>query len=67
MPDYNYKCDTEFVIQQTQFIIKYKLLMLFIVYLYYMYKHQNLNEYTRFTENTTTMSNITTSCLTKLY
>ena len=32
-----------------------------------MYKHQNLNGYTRLTEVITTMSNITTSCLTKLY
>ena len=30
-----------------------------------MYKH--LNGYARLTENTTTMSNIITSCLTKLY
>ena len=65
MPDYNYKWDPELVIQQIQSIIKYKSLKLFIVYLYYMYKH--LNGYTRLDENTTTMSNITISCLTKLY
>ena len=65
MPNYNYKWDTELVIQQTQSIIKYKSVKLFIVYLYHMYKH--LNGYTRLIENTTTMSNIATSCLTKLY
>ena len=31
-----------------------------------MYKHQNLNGYTRLTEVITTMYNITTSCLTRL-
>ena len=64
MPDYNYKWDTELVIQHTQSLIKYKSLKLFIVYLYYMHKH--LNGYARLTENTTTMYNITTLCLTKL-
>ena len=65
MPDYNYKWDADLVIQHTQSIIKYKSLKVFIVYLYYMYKH--LNGYAKLIENTTIMSNITTSWLTKLY